>query len=79
MRRKRRDEVGGASLLRMRCLRDTTVVLDGCETSRGRSGIEAVNLTVMCRVLSAIIGVDGLEVAIVGKRIQVRVNRTGQL
>jgi hypothetical protein len=76
IRRKRRDEVGGGSLLRMRCLRDTTVVLEGCETSRDRSGIEAVNLTVMWRVLKAIIGVDGLEVAIVGKRILLRVDKT---
>ena len=78
MRRKRREEVGGGSLLRMRCLRDTTVVLEGCETSRDRSGIEAVNLTVMWRVLNAIIGVDGLEVAIVGKGIQAELTRTAQ-
>ncbi len=78
MRRKRRDEVGGGSLLRMRCLRDATVVLEGCEMSRDRSGIDAVNLTVMWRVLNAIIGVDGLEVAIVGKRIQLSGDETYQ-
>lgn len=68
IRRKRRDEVGGGSLLRMRCLRDMTVVLEGCEISRDKSGIDAVNLTVMWRIVNAIIGVDGLEVAMVGKR-----------
>lgn len=78
IRRKRRDEVGGGSLLRMRCLRDTTVVLEGCETSRDRSGIDAVNRTVMWRVLNTIIGVDGREVAIVGKKIQLQVGRTSQ-
>ncbi len=78
IRRKRRDAVGGGSLLRMRCLRDTTVVLEGCGTSKVKSGIDAVNLTVMWRVLNAIIGVDGLEVAIVGKGIQLGVCKTGQ-
>ena len=62
----------------MRCLRDTTVILEGCETFKDRSGIDAVNLTVMWRVVNAIIGVEGLEVAIVGKRIQARVDKTDQ-
>lgn len=47
IRRKRRDDVGGGSLLRIRCLRDMIVIADGRGISRERSGIEAVNLIVI--------------------------------
>lgn len=66
IKRKRRDDDVGGSLLRMRCLRDMTVVLEGWGISRVRSGIEAVNLTVMWRGFDAIIVLDGDEVGIVG-------------
>lgn len=52
IRRRRREEVGADSFVRIRCVREMTVVLEGRDISRARSGIEVVNRMVIRRGLT---------------------------